>query len=66
MSYRVSATDPSWTFDPLEIEKQVATFAKANAITGQAAWLAFIAALSSGQSTATSQGLLRAVVCSNP
>ena len=66
MGYKVTASDPEWTFDILEIEKQVATFAKANGIAGQAAWATFIAALTSGQSTAVSRGLLSAVKCSVP
>jgi hypothetical protein len=65
-SYQPTATDPAWTFDTLEIEKQVANFAKANGITTQAGWTTFINALTSGQSTAVSQGLLRAVKCSVP
>lgn len=65
-TYRISITDPAWTFDPLEIEKQVASFAKTNGITGQAAWAAFITGLSATQSTAVSRGLLSAVSCSAP
>lgn len=62
----LTATDPLWTFDPTEIERQVATFAKNNSITGQAAWTTFINGLTAGQSIAVSQGLLRAVKSSVP
>jgi hypothetical protein len=66
MAYYVAQGDPSWTFDPLELERQVAQFAKTQGITTQTGWTAFIAALTSGQSTGVSRGLLSAVKCSNP
>lgn len=68
MSYQVTRADPEWSFDVLEIERQVATFAKSQVppISTQTAWVTFIAALTSGQSTAVSRGLLSAVKCSVP
>jgi hypothetical protein len=66
MPFYVAAGDPSWTFDPLEMEKQVATFAKANGITTQTGWLAFIATLGSPGSIQVTQGILRAIKCSVP
>lgn len=63
MPYKITEADPSWTFDPTEIERQVAQFAKTNNITTQAGWAAFIATLTTGQSTATARGLLTAVKC---
>jgi hypothetical protein len=62
----LTSTDPTWTFDELEIERQVATFAKNNSITTQTAWTAFINGLTSTQSTVVSQGILRSVKCSVP
>jgi len=62
----LTSTDPLWTFDPTEIERQVAQFAKNNSITTQTAWNTFINGLTAGQSVNVSQGLLRAVKCSVP
>lgn len=67
MSYQVTVADPQWTFDPLEIERQVAAFAKANAITGQAGWTAFVGGISTlAQALAVCRGLLSSVKCSSP
>jgi hypothetical protein len=66
MAYQVTASDPSWSFDSNEMEKQVAAFAKTNNITGQAAWVTFIASLTTGQSTAVSKGLLSSIKCGTP
>lgn len=64
--HKITEADPAWTFDPTEIERQVAQFAKNNSITTQTAWATFIAALTSGQSIAVSRGLLTAVKCGTP
>lgn len=63
----VGPGDPIWTFDALTIERQVAEFAKANGISGQVAWAAFIAGISTlPQAIAVCRGLLTAVKCSAP
>jgi hypothetical protein len=68
MPVYVAAGDPTWTFDPIEMERQVATFAKAQApaITTQTQWTAFINALGSPGSIEVTKGLLRAIKCSVP
>jgi len=67
MPIALTGTDPAWQFDPLEIERQVATFAKANGITTQAAWSVFIGNISTlAQALAVCRGLLSAVKCSVP
>lgn len=67
MGYQITTGDPTWTFDGGDLERQVAAFAKANAITGQAAWTAFIAALSTlPQAVAVCKGLLSSVKCNFP
>jgi hypothetical protein len=63
----LTATDPIWTFDIGLLEAQVATYAKANSITTQAAWDTFINGISTtAQAVAICKGLLRSVRCSNP
>jgi hypothetical protein len=66
--YRVTASDPSWTAEDFgaALEKGVATFAKANGITTQTQWTAFIAALTSAQTTATMKQILTVVTCGTP
>jgi hypothetical protein len=67
MSIKLTGSDPSWTFDQNEIERQVATFAKANGIAGQAAWTTFIGGISTlAQCVAVCKGLLSAVKCDAP
>jgi hypothetical protein len=67
MTYQISATDPTWTFDGQEIERQVAAFAKSNGITTQATWTTFIAGISTlAQALAVCRGLLSSVKCSPP
>jgi hypothetical protein len=67
MSYQVAAGDPFWTQEDNELERQVAAFAKANGITGQAAWTAFIASITTlAQALAVCRGVLTAVKCSVP
>lgn len=65
-SYQISTTDPAWSFDAFEIEKQVAQFAKTNGVTTQTAWTTFINGLGSTGSIEVSKGILRAVKCSVP
>jgi hypothetical protein len=62
----IAPGDPVWTFDEAELEKQVATFAKTNALTTQTAWLAFVATLGSPGSIEVAKGILRSVKCSVP
>jgi hypothetical protein len=68
--YRVSASDPSWSAEDFStaLEKGVATFAKAAipAITTQTQWTAFIAGLTSAQTTATMKQILTVVTCGTP
>lgn len=67
MPFFIAPGDPSWTFDTAEIERQVAAFAKANGITGQAQWTSFIAGISTlAQALSVCRGLLTAVKCSAP
>ena len=67
MSYAVTTSDPSWTFDGTDIERQVAAIAKANGITGQAQWTTFIAGLTTlAQALAVCRGLLSAVKTNTP
>lgn len=67
MPYQVAPGDPTWSFDGGDIERQIAAFAKANAITGQVAWLAFIASISTlPQAISVCKGLLSAVKCGSP
>jgi len=68
MSYRVTGTDPFWTADNFQdaLERGVAAFAKANGITTQTGWNAFIAALTTGQTTAVMKQILATVTCSAP
>jgi hypothetical protein len=67
MGYRVTLSDPEWTFDVSELERQVATFAKANGKTTQAQWDAFVASLTTtAQAVAVVKGLLSAFKCSAP
>jgi hypothetical protein len=62
----VAGTDPVWVLDPLELEKQVASFAKANGITNQSDWLTFITGLTVTQADQVSRVLLRSVICRSP
>jgi hypothetical protein len=65
MSYQISPTDPVVAFDAGALEKQVATFAKANGITTQAAWATFIASINTNaQAVAVCKGLLTAFTLS--
>lgn len=67
MTYRIGSGDPEWTFDPTELERQVAAFAKANAITTQSGWTTFIASISTNaQAVAVCKGLLSAIKCGTP
>lgn len=67
MAYQITTGDPAWEFAGLDIEKQIAAFAKANGIAGQAAWVAFIASISTlPQAIAVCKGLLSSVKCSLP
>ena len=67
MTYRVLSTDPGWTFDPSQLELQVATVAKAHGITTQGGWVTFVNGISTtAAAIEVCQGLLRAFTCSNP
>lgn len=67
MAYQITTGDPVWSFSPGTIEQQVASFAKANGITGQAAWTAFIAGISTlAQALSVCRGLLSSVKCDLP
>lgn len=68
MPYQVTTADPVWTAESFQnaLEKGVATFAKANGIATQTAWNAFIAALTTGQTTACMKQILATVTCSAP
>lgn len=68
MSYRVTLVDPVWTAEDFEgaLERGIASFAKANGITTQTGWTAFIAALSAVQATAVMKQILATVTCSVP
>jgi hypothetical protein len=68
MPYQVSPSDPIWTASNFTnaLEAGVATFAKANGITTQTGWAAFIAALSAAQTTACMKQILATVTCSAP
>lgn len=59
MPSQISSADPVWTFQPADLERQVAIFAKANGISSQAAWDAFVAGVSTtAQAVAICKGLL--------
>lgn len=66
MSYRISMSDPEWTFDPSGIEHGVATLAKDNAVTGAAAWESYIAGLTAETALPALQALLRATTTDSP
>lgn len=67
MSYQITTGDPVWTFSAGDIERQVATIAKTNGITGQAAWTTFISGISTlAQALAVCRGLLSSVKCDLP
>jgi hypothetical protein len=67
MPVGLTSTDPIWTQDDTELERQVATFAKANGITTQTQWATFIAGITTlAQCVAVCKGILTAVKCSVP
>jgi hypothetical protein len=67
MAYQVTASDPLWSFDAGELEKQVAAFALAQGKTTQTQWTAFIASISTtAQAIAVCKGLLSSIKCGTP
>lgn len=59
-------SDPEWTFDPGNIERGVATLAKDNGVTGEAAWQSFIDGLTAESSVDAVKALLRATSSETP